>query len=320
MKATILIAEDDPTVRTLLERLLRREGFDVVTAPDGESALRLFKDAQPDLVLLDVMMPDPDGFEVCRHLKSDPDTMLTPVVLLTGLGAVRDRVRGIEAGTDEFLSKPFERVELLARVRSLLRVKSYTDELERAESVVLTLARSIEGRDPYTEGHCERLANYGSLLGERIGLSQAEITALRRGGIVHDIGKVVVPDAILNKTSGLTPEEKTVMQQHPVVGEHICKELKSFKLVLPIIRHHHEKLNGSGYPDGLKGEEVPMTARVLQIVDVYDALTTERPYKPALSTEETLETMQTEVDREWWDPRIFAKFRQMIEVSSTSHR
>jgi len=318
MKATILVAEDDARWRTVLERLLRFEGLDVVTAADGETALRLFKEVEPDLVLLDVLMPAPDGFEVCRRLKSNPDTMLTPVVLLTALATVESRVRGIEAGTDEFLSKPFERVELIARVRSLLRVKSYTDELERAENVVFTLARSIEARDPYTEGHCERLSAYASRLGERIGLSDEDVTALRRGGVVHDIGKVVVPDRILLKTEPLTPEETAIMQQHPITGENICKNLKSFRLVLPIIRHHHERLDGSGYPDGLKGEEIPITARVLQIVDVYDALTTERPYKLAFSSDEALQRMQTEVERQWWDPKIFAEFRSMVCDGMTS--
>ena len=312
MKPTVLVVDDDESIRSLLTRLLRSEGVEVVTASDGESALTEFSRVQPDLVLLDVMMPEPDGFAVCRQLKSDPDTMLTPIVLLTGLESTEERVRGIEAGVDEFLSKPFQREELLARVRSLLRVKSYTDELERAESVVLTLARSIEGRDPYTEGHCERLSEYASNLAAQLGLSDDEIVALRRGGIVHDIGKVMVPDAILMKPKPLTSDEMAVMREHTVTGERICSGLKSFKLVLPIIRSHHEKRDGSGYPDGLGGEEVPLTARVLQVVDVYDALTTERPYKPALSPGEALATMQQEVDRGWWDPVIYREFRELM--------
>jgi putative two-component system response regulator len=312
MTATVLVVDDDEQVRSLLKRLLQIEGLDVVTASDGEMALRLFRDVQPDLVLLDVMMPDLNGFEVCRRLKDDPETMLTPIVLVTGLDSVEDRVRGIEAGTDDFLSKPFERVQLMARVRSLLRVKSYTDQLEQAESVVMTLARSIEGRDPYTEGHCDRLSDFGSRLGLHLGMADEEITALRRAGFVHDIGKVVVPDTILLKTDLLTPEEQSIMRRHPVAGEHICKDLRSFKLVLPIVRHHHEKLNGSGYPDGLSGDDIPMTARVLQIVDVYDALTTNRPYKPALSPEEALNTIAKEVERQWWDAKIFAEFRRLV--------
>lgn len=316
MKPTVLVVDDDKKIRSFLARLLRSEGLEVVTACDGESALTEFSRVQPDLVLLDVMMPEPDGFAVCRQLKSDPDTMLTPIVLLTGLESTEERVRGIEAGVDEFLSKPFQREELLARVRSLLRVKSYTDELERAEAVVLTLARAIEGRDPCTEGHCERLSEYASRLAVKLRLPDDEIVALRRGGIVHDIGKVVVPDAILMKPHALTPDEMAVMRQHTGAGVRICSGLKSFKLVLPIIRSHHEKCDGSGYPEGLSGEEVPLTARVLQVVDVYDALTTERPYKPALSPGEALATMQQEVDRGWWDPVIYREFRELMVKAS----
>lgn len=313
MSGVVLIVDDDPDVRRALERLLRAEGMDVATAIDGASALEEFARLRPDLVLLDVLMPEPDGFEVCRRLKNDPDTRLTPVVLLTGLGSVDDRVRGIEAGADDFLSKPIERIELVARVRSLLRLKSYTDELERAEAIVFTLARSIEERDPHTEGHCERLSLYASRLGERLGLSSEQITALHRAGIVHDIGKVVVPDAILLKQGPLTPEEWAVMRKHPETGERICSGLKAFRLVLPIIRHHHEKLDGSGYPDGLSGEQIPITARILQVVDVYDALTTDRPYRAALLPEYALERIRREVDQGWWDAHVFDVFRQLAE-------
>jgi putative two-component system response regulator len=308
----ILVVDDDPASRELLQEFLVAEGLEVVTAPDGRSSLAEFVRLKPDLVLLDVNMPFVDGFEVCRRLKDNVETRLTPVVLVTALSATEDRVRGIKAGADGFVSKPFEHSELLAHVRSLLSLKAHTDELERAESVLFALARSIEGKDPDTEGHCERLSDYSTRLGERIGLAEDQVVALRRAGIVHDIGKVAVPDAILLKPGRLTPEEFRIMQEHPVVGERICTPLKSFRLVLPIIRHHHEKLNGSGYPDGLKGEEIPTTARVLQIVDVYDALTTKRPYKRAFSRSETLEIMEEEVKKGWWDPHIFGEFKQLV--------
>jgi putative two-component system response regulator len=311
MSAKILVVDDDAASRELLQEFLVAEGLEVVTAPDGRKSLEAFARLGPDLVLLDVNMPFVDGFEVCRRLKGKAETRLTPVVLVTALSATEDRVRGIKAGADGFLSKPFDHSELLAHVRSLLSLKAYTDELERAESVLFALARSIEGKDPDTEGHCERLSDYSARLGERIGLAEDQVVALRRAGIVHDIGKVAVPDAVLLKPGRLTPEEFRVIQEHPVVGERICMPLKSFRLVLPIIRHHHEKLNGSGYPDGLKGEEIPITARVLQIVDVYDALATKRPYKRALSNAEALGIMEEEVKKGWWDPGIFQEFCQM---------
>src|SRR3989475_11256843 len=309
---TILIADDHEASRVGLEGLLSLEGYNVVTACDGEKALAEFQRVQPDLLLLDVNMPKLSGIEVSRRLKSNPQTFLVPIVLITALTAIEDRVNGIEAGADDFLTKPVEREQLLARVRSLLRQKAYTDELECAESVLFALARSIEGKDPYTEGHCERLSGYSARLGERIGLAEDQVIALRRAGVVHDIGKVAVSDAILLKPGRLTPEEFRIVQEHPVVGERICAPLKSFRLLLPIIRHHHEKLNGSGYPDGLKGEEIPITARVLQIVDVYDALTTQRPYKLALSRAGALEIMEEEVKKDWWDPHIFGEFKQLV--------
>jgi putative two-component system response regulator len=312
MPETILIADDHESSLSALEGLLLLEGFEVMTAPDGEAALAEFHRGQPDLLVLDVKMPRMTGFDVCRRIKRDADTRLVPIILITALSASEDRVAGIEAGADDFLTKPVDREQLLARVRSLLKQKAYTDELERAESVLFALARSIEGKDPYTEGHCERLAELSARLGEFIGLEAAQITALRRAGIVHDIGKVAVPDHILLKPGKLTAKERKHVQRHPVVGEGICAPLKSFQLVLPIIRHHHEKMDGTGYPDGLKGTAIPITARVLQVVDVYDALTTARPYKKALPPAEALDVMEGEVKRGWWDPDVFAVFAEMM--------
>jgi len=314
MPATILIADDHESSLAGLEGLLSLEGYKVVTALDGEMALSEFFRVQPDLLLLDVNMPKLRGTEVCRRIKSNPETLLVPVVLITALTATQDRIAGIEAGADDFLNKPVAREQLIARVRSLLRLKAFTDELERAEAVLFTLARSIEGKDPYTQGHCERLADYSARLGAHMGLPAEEIRALRRAGIVHDIGKVAVPDSILLKPSRLTRSEQTILRLHPVVGERICASLKSFQLVLPIIRHHHEKMDGSGYPDGLRGEQIPLAVRVLQVVDVYDALSTQRPYKPALSAAAAFDVMKSEVKKGWWDPEVLAAFEKLIKA------
>lgn len=310
-QSRILVVDDDLASRELLAELLLGRTYDVVTACDGIEAVEQFERAHPDLVLLDVMMPRLNGFETCERLKSMPEGRLTPVVLVTALSAGEDRIRGLEVGADGFLTKPVDRAILVAQVRALLRLKQSTDELERAEAVLFALAQSIEGKDPYTHGHCERLSEYSVELGRRMGLSEDEIVALRRAGIVHDIGKVAVPDSILLKAGPLTSEEWKVMREHPVVGERICSPLKSFRLVLPIIRHHHEKLDGSGYPDGLRGQEIPMTARVLQVVDVFDALTTARPYKSALKPEDALRILDEESAKGWWDRRIVHEFRRM---------
>jgi len=309
---TILVADDQASNRELLEELLTAEGFKVASVANGAAALEQLTTAPIDLVLLDVMMPQLSGFQACEKIKSNPETYLIPVILITALSGKQDRIEGIRSGADDFLTRPVDRTELLARVRSLLKLKLRTDELERAESVLFTLARSIEGKDPYTLGHCERLAEYSARLGERLNLPEEQLVALRRAGIVHDVGKVAIPDAILLKPGALTPEEWTIIREHSAIGERICAPLKSFRLVLPIIRHHHEKLDGSGYPDGLRGDAIPVTARVLQIVDVYDALTTERPYKKAFSVTDSLQTMKDEVAKGWWDPRIFDQFEGLV--------
>lgn len=315
LKGIILVADDNESVREPLIELLRLNCYRVIAVENGEQAFREVCSQPVDLVLLDVIMPGPTGFSVCRAIKARPETRFLPVVLITGLSCADDRIRGIEAGADDFLHKPVKKEELLARVRSLVRLKRYTDELENAESVLCTLARSIEAKDPYTEGHCDRLSRYTVSLAEKIGLSGEERNDLRRGGIVHDIGKVAVPEFVLLKPGPLNAAEQKIMKEHTIVGERICAPLKSFRNVLPIIRLHHEKQDGSGYPDHLKGVEIPITACILQTVDIYDSLTTDRPYRKALSKEKALEIMWEETRRGWWDADLVSALEGLLEES-----
>jgi putative two-component system response regulator len=320
MSSTVLVVDDDPDARCLLSNILRAEGYSVHTESDGESALAALTRLQPDVVLLDVMMPDADGVEVCRRIKDNPETRLTPLLLVTALSGQRDRVRGLEAGADGFLTKPIDTSELLARVRSLCQLKAFTDELDRPEAALYALALSIEGRDPYTAGHCERLSAMSVELGLFLGLPEEQIHALRRAGIVHDIGKVAVPDSILLKPGPLTAEEWEIMRQHPLVGERICSPLKSLRPVLPIIRHHHERFDGTGYPDHLAGTDIPLTARVLQIVDIFDAMTTDRPYKSAIGPAIALLELGREARAGRLDADIYRAFAQLFERNSFPRR
>jgi len=315
--ATILVADDSEDNRELLAHLLVSQGYRVVCVEDGAQALEAATSQLIDLALLDVVMPHRDGFAVCQALKARPETRLIPVVLLTGLTSSEDRIQGIESGADDFLCRPVRKEELLTRVRSLVRLKKFTDVLEDAETVVCTLARTIEAKDPNTEGHCDRLAHYSVALAERLGLPEEQRVALRRAGIVHDIGKVLVPEHILFKPGPLDAEERRIMEAHPVVGERICAPLRTFRDVLPIIRHHHEHLDGSGYPDGLRGDHIPLTARVLQTVDVYDALTTDRPYRKALSPQRAFEILRGEVERGWWEGRLVDELEGLLKDSPT---
>ena len=311
-RSRILVVDDNPMNRQFLEDELTDEGFLVSTAEDGEDALQKVAAESPDMILLDVMMPKLDGYETCRRLKSDARTILTPVVMVTALTATHERIKGLEAGADDFLSKPYNRLELLTRVRSLLKLKRHTDELENVETVLFTLALSVEAKDPYTNNHCDRLARLSVALGEKLGLPREQLTALHRGGILHDLGKIGIPDAILLKPGPLNDVERAIVREHPAIGERICHPLKSLRLVLPIIRHHHERWDGSGYPDGLAGEAIPLTARILQVVDIYDALTTQRPYKPAYSHGQACAIMREETAKGWWDSSMVETFIALI--------
>jgi putative two-component system response regulator len=296
-RPTILVVDDAQQNCQILARLLTPHGYTVESASDGEAALVALEEKPPDLVLLDVQLPGLDGFEVCRRIKQRPATRLTPVILVTALHAREQKIRGIDVGADDFLAKPVDAQELIARVGSLVRLKRYTDDLESAESVILSLALTVEARDPYTEGHCQRLASYATALGAQLDLHADEIAALQRGGYLHDVGKIGVPDAVLQKPSRLTTAEYETMKRHAVIGERLCGDLRSLLAVRPIVRSHHERRDGSGYPDGLHGDEIPLTAQIVGIVDVYDAITTTRPYRTARPPDLAYEELTKEADR-----------------------
>ena len=313
-----MVADDIAGNCRLLESLLAPDGHVVRRASDGAEAVRAVHDRMPDLVLMDVMMPRVDGFEACRAIKQDPSTRLTPVVLVTALNDTASRIRGIEVGADDFVSKPFNVPELQARVRSLLRIKRYTDDLDSAESVIVSLALTIEARDAATDGHCQRLAHYASALGRSLGLDDDDVSALRRGGFLHDVGKVGIPDAVLLKPGRLTREEYELIKQHTIIGDRLCGELRSLRKVRPIVRHHHERLDGSGYPDGLQGAAIPLLAQLMGIVDVFDALTTDRPYRVALSFAQAAEELRQEVARGWRRADLVETFLDQVERGSLS--
>jgi putative two-component system response regulator len=295
-RTTVLVADDTESVRLLFEKLLAAEGYTVVSAEDGIAALDLVRVHRPDVILLDVGMPGIDGIEVCRRLKTDPATRLTPVVLVTGLSELQDRIKGIEAGADDFLSKPVHPHELRARVASLSRLKHLVDALDSAEAAFMALALTIEARDPTTKGHCERLATRAVLVGRTLGLSGDDLDALHRGGYLHDLGKVGIPDSVLLKAGPLTDAEFALMKRHTEIGDTLCAPLQSLRHVRPIVRSHHERLDGSGYPDGLRGDEIPVLAQIVGIVDVYDAMTSHRPYRSALDPDTVTRFLLDEVE------------------------
>lgn len=315
----VLVVDDIDANRRLIAALLTRDGYTVEFAVDGRSAIEHVTRHHPDLVLMDVLMPDMNGLEACRALKQNSATRLVPIVLVTALQETEDRVAGIEAGADDFISKPFNVLELTARVRSLIRIKRYTDDLDTAESVIVSLALTIEARDRSTEGHCQRLAAYASSLGRRLDLADDDVAALARGGYLHDIGKVGIPDAILLKPGRLTRAEYDVMKLHASIGDRLCGELRSLRRVRPIVRHHHERLDGSGYPDGLRGDAIPLLAQITGIVDVFDALTTARPYKEALPIAAACDELRNEVSRGWRRGDLVEVFIGLTAQEQFSH-
>ncbi len=303
----VLAVDDQPAFLGLLQTFLGALDVDLETATDGISALDAVRRRAPDLVLLDINLPGPNGFEVCRAIKSSPATRLIPVVMITGRTGVSDHVLALDAGADDLLPKPLIRAELIARVRSLLRLKNVYDELDDADHVIFALAAAVEAKDNYTEDHTERVALTSRALGLRLGLLEPNLDLLYRGGLIHDIGKLGIPDAILQKPGPLDLEETTLMQTHPVVGDQIVAPLRSAGGLRDIVRHHHEHYDGTGYPDRLKGEDIPILARIVAVADAFDALVSERPYRPGRSSEEAV-TILREGAGTQWDPEVVALF------------
>ena len=304
----VLVVDDYEPNLSGLRLLLECVGYDVLTSSNGRDALNVVRQEQPDVVLLDVIMPGMSGLDVCAALKQSAETRLTPVVLISAAQVRDTRVAGLDAGADDFLNKPVDPEELYARVASLVRLKRVTNALETAEALFIALGRIIEARDPYTEGHCERLAEYATALGRSLDLPQSDLHALYRGAFLHDIGKIAIPDRVLLKKGKLTRREYELMQRHPIIGDELCRTVKSLEDVQSIVRSHHERADGRGYPDKLAGDDIPLLARIVSVVDVFDALTTDRPYRKAMSNTVAYRLIADEARGGWCEPALVEAF------------
>ena len=309
----VLIVDDDRRNVKLLEGYLLSERYDVLKAYSGEEAMTQLISGNVDLMLLDIMMPGLDGYEVCKRVKARESTRFIPVILITALDDLQAKVRGIEAGADDFLSKPANREELTARTRALIRVRELNRNLVSVENALFSLASAVEAKDKYTLGHTQRVANLAVALGKRLRLSDKEIFALRLGGILHDVAKIGISEDILNKPGRLEAHEWEIMKSHPEIGYQICLPMKSnLGLALDVIRHHHEKLDDSSYPYGLKGDEVSLAARIMCVVDIYDALVTDRPYRKSMSKEKAIGILQEEVEQQKLDGRVVDELIDLV--------
>jgi len=315
MNPTILLVDLPSAEREDCKAFLENHNYRVFTADSVEAARRFCLQLQPDLVLLHDPLPQVRGFELCRSLKEDPLNHLTPVVLVSSLTTSRELEQAREAGAADFWGVPSSLADWPGRIQSLLRRKS--EIAEKTQGVILSLAHCIEAKHSLTDGHSDRLAECAVQLGKSLGMSERDLEELRLGCLLHDIGKVAVPDSILLKPGRLNPQETEIMRQHPVSGEQICAPLKLFRPILPIIRHHHERMDGSGYPDGLAGEEIPLKARILRVADVYDSLINERPYREALTSEEALEILRQEAAYGWMDVALVWKFARIARTGDS---
>jgi len=310
------VVDDISANRELLEGYLYDLGYEVRQARDGQEALEKIDIEEPDLVLLDIDMPRMNGLTLCAQMKAHPVRRLVPVVLITASHDRATRLKGIEAGADDFLTKPFDAKELLMRTQVLLRDRALNKRLDAADGVILALARAVESRDGYTTQHAERVALYAREMGRTYGLGGEDLDVLYKGGLLHDVGKIAVPEAVLLKPGSLDEAEFASMQRHAVEGERICAPLRSTAHYLPIVRHHHERVDGHGYPDRLAGSEIPLGARLVAIADAWDAMVSDRPYRAGLSREEAIRRLH-EGKGAQWDAMFVDVFQGLVDRGLT---
>lgn len=312
--AKILVVDDMATNREIAKAALGINDYDVDEAENGQVALEKITNNHYDAVLLDILMPEIDGLEVCKRLRAIDQFKLLPVIMLTSLENPEDVVLGMDAGASDYINKPYSPEELKARIDGSIRQKRLTDRLDDIESVLFTLARMVEARDTTTGDHCSRLSHMGVVFGKKLQLTNSEIEALRRGGILHDIGKLGIPDHILLKKGKLTDDEWKIMRQHVVLGANLCQPLRTMQDTVNIVQYHHEAWDGSGYPNGLYGDKIPVLARVFQVLDIYDALVSIRPYKPAFTLDKVVSILQEESLKNLRDPRLINDFIKLIQL------
>ncbi len=311
---SVLVVDDLESNLELMDAVFGPEGFEVNAVQDSTNALKVFGEKDIDIAVLDVMMPGMSGFELCRKIKRINGNRFFPVIMLTALNDKKSRLTALESGADDFISKPFDKVELIAKVRSLVKLKTLQDELDHSENVILTLAVALESRDPYTKGHSVRVGELSKLFGEYLGLHEKEQEYLRKAGYLHDIGKIAMSEQVLQKAGKLTQEEMNAIRRHVVVGEEICRPLDSMKYILSAIRYHHERWDGKGFPESLAGEDIPLMARILSIVDSFDAMLSSRPYREKRALSEAIDIIREERYLGQWDPALVGYFIDMIRA------
>ena len=288
---SILVAEDDVATRVLLRVSLERADYRVRVVEDGRAALAEITRFPPDVALLDIGMPEMDGLDVTRAVRRMPATALLPIILVTARGRLEDKVAGLDAGASDFITKPFEPAELLARVRANLRLSSALARLESTQDVLVALANAVDAKDPMTEHHCGRVADRALVLARLAGLEPEGVEAVGYGAVLHDVGKIGIAESVISKPGKLTDEERLEMQRHPLIGAKILQPLRLGRIVGPIVRGHHERWDGAGYPDRLRGEAIPIGARIVSVVDAYDAMLHDRPYRSRLTDDQAREEL-----------------------------
>ena len=313
-----MIVDDDGAHRRLIIEILAPPLFSVTAATSGSGALELLSHTEFDVVLVDKRMPEMNGDELCQAIRERYSRHILPVIVVTGSHGSADLSISLAGGANDFIRKPYDPNELIARVRAAATTKRLTDQMESAETLLFGLARLVEAKDECTGDHCSRLAHYAEVFGAALGLSTSDVAALKSGAILHDIGKLAIPDRILLKPGALSEQEWALMKQHTVIGALLCSELKSLRHAVPIIRHHHERWDGSGYPDRLAGNEIPLLAQVFQLLDVFDALTTARPYKEAWSVERARAIIEEEMNKGYYNPALTREFLNLLRDTGSS--